>query len=141
MSAEENKAIVRRYVEEVFNQGHIHVIDELFASDYVNHGSIPGNPVQDREGMKQVEIATHAALPDINYEVVHIVAEDEWVTHHWTATATHSGTFMGVPATGRHFSASGMVFTRIVDGKIVEQWRIVDVFGMLQQLGALPSSE
>jgi steroid delta-isomerase-like uncharacterized protein len=140
MSAEENKAIVRRYVEEVFNQGNIRVIDELFAPDYMNHGSIPGTPVQDREGMKQVELVTHAALPDIHYEIAHLVAEGDWVTHHWTATATHSGTFMGIPATGRHFSAAGMVFTRIMDGKIVEQWRIIDVFGIMQQLDALPPS-
>lgn len=94
---------------------------------------------QDHEGMKQIEIATRIALPNIHYEIVHIVAEDDWVPHHWTATATHSGTFMGVAPTGRRFSAAGMVFTRIVAGKIAEQWRIVDVFGMLQKLGGLPS--
>jgi predicted ester cyclase len=67
------------------------------------------------------------------------VAEGDWVVHHWTATATHTGEFMGIPATGRRFTAAGIVITRIADGKIAEQWRIVDVFGMMQQLGALPA--
>ncbi len=138
MSVEENEAIVRRYVEEAFNQGNLTVIDELFAPAHINHGSIPGQPVQDREGMKRVEHATREALPDIRYEIVHLVAQDDWVAHHWTAEATHTGPFMGIPPTGRRFSASGMVFTRLQDGKIAEQWRIVDVYGMLQQLGAVP---
>jgi steroid delta-isomerase-like uncharacterized protein len=139
MSAEDNEAIVRRYFEEAFNNGNLVVIDELFAPDYVNHGSIPGQPVQDREGMKRVEQATRAALPDIRFQLDHVVASGDMVAHHWTATATHTGAFMGVPPTGRHLSAAGMVFTRIRDGKIAEQWRIVDVFGILQQLGALSS--
>lgn len=139
--AEENEAIVRRYFEEAFNQGNLAVIDELFAPGYVNHGSIPGQPVQDREGMKRVEQATRAALPDIRFEIAHLVAGDDWVAHHWTATATHTGEFMGVPPTGRRFSAAGMVFTRIAGGKIAEQWRIVDVHGMLQQLVAASGPE
>ena len=137
--SEENKAIIQRYVEEAFNQGNLDVIDELVAPDYVNHGSIPGLPAQDREDLKRVERATRAALPDIRYQIDHIVADGDWVAHHWTATATHIGEFLGIPPTGRRFSAAGMVFTRIRDGKIAEQWRIVDVFGMLQQLGAAPT--
>ena len=140
VSAEENEAIVRRYVEEAWNKGNDAVVNELFAPDYVNHGSIPGQPVQDREGMKRVERATRAALPDVRYEIAHLVAGEDWVAHHWTATATHAGEFMGVPPTGRRFSAAGMVFTRIEGGKIAEQWRIVDVHGVLQQLGAVPGS-
>ena len=139
VTAEANEAVVRRYVEEAFNRGNLAVINELFAPDYVNHGSIPGQPVQDREGMKRVERATREALPDIRYEITHLVAQGDWVAHHWTAEATHTGPFMGVPPTGRRFSATGMVFTRLRDGKIAEQWRIVDVFGMLQQLDALPA--
>ena len=139
VSAEENEAIVRRYVEEAWNKGNDAVVNELFAPDYVNHGSIPGQPVQDREGMKRVERATRAALPDVRYEIAHLVTGEDCVAHHWTATATHAGEFMGVPPTGRRFSAAGMVFTRLRDGKIAEQWRIVDVFGMLQQLGAPPT--
>ena len=139
MTAEANEAVVRRYFEEAFNRGNLAVIDELFTPDYVNHGSIPGQPVQDREGMKRVERATREVLPDIRYAITYLVARGDWVAHHWTAEATHSGPFMGVPPTGRRFSAAGMVFTRLRGGKIAEQWRIVDVFGMLQQLGALPA--
>ena len=141
MSAAENEALVRRYFEEAFNRGNLAIIDELFAPDYVNHGSIPGVPVQDRAGMKQVEQATRAALPDIRFEIEHLVAGEDWVAHHWTATATHTGAFLGVAPTGRHFSAAGVVFTRIRAGRIVEQWRIVDVYGMLHQLGAVPGPE
>ena len=139
MSADENEAIVRRYVEEAFNQGHLAVIDELFAPGYVNHGSIPGQPVQDRDGMKRVEQVTRAALPDIRFQLDHVVASGDLVAHYWTATATHTGEFMGIPPTGRRFTAAGMVFTRIQDGKIAEQWRIVDAFGIMQQLGGVPA--
>lgn len=135
LSAEENKALVRRYFEEVFNQGHVDLMDELLAPDYVNHGSIPGHPVQDREGIKQVEMASRAALPDIRYSMHRLMAEGDMVAYHWTAEATHQGELMGIPATGRRIAAQGMVFSRIRDGKIAEQWRIVDVFGLLQQLG------
>ena len=67
-------------------------------------GNIPGQPVHDRAGMKQVEIATRAALPEIHYEIAHLIAEGDWVVHHWTATATHSGEFMGIPPTVRALS-------------------------------------
>ena len=67
MSAEGNEAIVRHYFKEAFNGGNPDAVDALLAPDHVNHGSIPGHPVQDRDGSKRVERATRAALPDIRF--------------------------------------------------------------------------
>ena len=141
MSTEENKAIVRRYFEEAWGKGNLDVMDELMAPDYVNHGSVPGHPVTDREGMKRIEVATRQAFPEVNFEMHDMVAEGDIVVYRWTGGGTQQGEFMGIPPSGRQFSTQGVVFSRIRDGKIVEQRRIVDVYTMMQQLGAIPSSE
>jgi steroid delta-isomerase-like uncharacterized protein len=141
MSAEENKAIVRRYFVEAWGKGNLDVTDELMAPDYVNHGSVPGHPVTDREDMKRIEEATRQAFPDVSFEMHDMVAEGDLVVYRWTGGGTQEGEFMGIPPSGRRFSTQGVVFSRVRDGKIVEQRRIVDVYAMMQQLGAIPSPE
>jgi steroid delta-isomerase-like uncharacterized protein len=141
MSAEENKAIVRRYFEEAWGKGNLDVMDELMASDYVNHGSVPGHPVTDREDMKRIEEATRQAFPDVSFEMHDVVAEGDMVVYRCTGGGSQQGEFMGIPPSGRRFSTQGVVFSRVRDGKIVEQRRIVDVYTMMQQLGAIPSPE
>jgi steroid delta-isomerase-like uncharacterized protein len=139
MSTEENKAIVRRYFEEAWGKGNLDVMDELMDPDYVNHGSVPGHPVTDREDMKRVEEATRQAFPDVKFEMHDMMAEGDVVVYRWTGGGTQQGEFMGIPPSGRRFSTQGVVFSRIRDGKIVEQRRIVDVYTMMQQLsGAIP---
>jgi steroid delta-isomerase-like uncharacterized protein len=141
MSAEENKAIVRRYFEEAWGKGNLDVMDELMAPDFVNHGSVPGHPVTDREDMKRIEEATRQAFPDVSFEMHDMVAEGDMVVYRWTGGGSQQGEFMGIPPSGRRFSTQGAVFSRVRDGKIVEQRRIVDVYTMMQQLGAIPSPE
>lgn len=116
------------------------MIDKLISPDYVNHGSIPGHPATDREDMKRIELATRAAFPDVKFELHDMVAEGDMVVYRWTGEGTQRGEFMGIPPSGRRFSTQGMVFSRIKDGKIVEQRRIVDVYTMMQQLGAISES-
>ena len=141
MSAEENKAIVRRYFEEAWGKGNLDVMDELMAPDFVNHGSVPGHPVTDREDMKRIEEVTRQAFPDVSFEMHDMVAEGDMVVYRWTGGGSQQGEFMGIPPSGRRFSTQGAVFSRVRDGKIVEQRRIVDVYTMMQQLGAIPSPE
>jgi steroid delta-isomerase-like uncharacterized protein len=80
-----------------------------------------------------------AAFPDHDAEVVHMVAEGDTVATYKTFTGTHEGEFMGVPPTGNEVTIRVMDFVRYSDGQIVEHWNIVDVAGLLQQLGAMPS--
>jgi steroid delta-isomerase-like uncharacterized protein len=139
MSAEENKALVRRYFDEVWNKNNLDVIDEVIAPDYINHGSIPGHPTATREDAKKIEAQGRTAFPDVKWEMHRLVADGDLVAYHWTAEATHMGEIMGLKPTGKHITMQGMVFSRIANGKIVEQWRIVDNLSMLQQLGAIPN--
>lgn len=136
MSTEENKAVVRRYFDEVWNKNNLDVIDEVVAPDYVNHGSIPGHPTSTREDMKKIEAQGRAAFPDVKWEMHRLTAEGDMVAYHWTAEGTHKGEIMGVKPSGKRVTMTGMVFSRIVNGKIAEQWRVVDVSDVIQKAKA-----
>jgi len=129
-----NKALVRRFVEEVQRRGDLAAIDEFLAPDVVNHTPPPGMP-GDREGSREVIGAIRAAFPDHDAVVEHMVAEGDLVASYKTFTGTHRGEFMGIPPTGRRVTMRVMDFVRIRDGKVTDHWNIVDVAGMLAQLG------
>jgi steroid delta-isomerase-like uncharacterized protein len=139
MSIEENKALVRRFYEEC-NKGQeaaIAVLDELFAPDYVCHGS-GVIPDIDLAGWRQLIPALWTAFPDQHYSLEDLIAEGDKVVHRFTLHCTHQGEFMGVPATGKVVTLTGIYITRVAGGKVVEDWRAVDDLGLLQQLGAIP---
>jgi steroid delta-isomerase-like uncharacterized protein len=136
MSAETNKAAIRRYIEEAWNKGNVGIIDELMASDYARHMT---NAALDREGQKQRILGFRRAFPDVHMIVERMVAEGELVTFHLLMSGTHQGTFMGVPATGKQVKAAAIDIARFEDGKVVEQWGITDLFAVLQQIGAVPT--
>ena len=136
-TAAQNAASQRRIVEEAQGQGRIDVVDELFADDFVDHTPFPGiNP--DREGVKQLFGAIRAAFPDHDAEIQHMVAEGDLVATSKTLTGTHEGEWMGVPPTGRRVTIRVMDYVRYRDGRGTEHWNIVDVAGMLAQLGVEP---
>jgi len=137
MDVEEMKRIDRRYAEEVLDQGRLDVIDEICADDYVGH--VPGFPPSDREGDKQLVGMMRAAFPDIRFTLEEQVAGGDRVLHRLTGRGTHGGEFMGVPATGRTVQATGMNINRFANGKIVESWGVIDLLGIMQQLGVVPS--
>lgn len=140
MSTEENKAVVRRYYEE-FNKGveaSMAAIEELFAPDFVLHGTGPLPEKMDRASMKQMGAAFFTALPDMHWTVEDLIAEGDKVVARFTWRATHRGEFMGVPATGKVVTAKGMNIARVAGGKLVELWEVSDDLGWLQQLGAIP---
>ncbi len=140
MSTEENKAIVRRYWEEAWNKGNLAVVDELVAADFDGHPQ-PSDPDFGRgpEGVKRLVGMYRAAFPDVQMTIEDMLAERDRVLVRWTGRGTHTGELMGIPATGKSATVTGMFLSRIADGKIVEGWGNFDALGMLQQLGVVPS--
>jgi steroid delta-isomerase-like uncharacterized protein len=139
MSTEENKAIVRRMYEE-WNKGQeaaVAALEEHYAPDYVYHGS-GGFGDMDLAAMKQVTPAFWTAFPDQHMAVEDLIAEGDKVVWRYTWRATHQGEFMGIPATGKVVTVTGIAICRFVGGKEVEHWSNADVLGLMQQLGALP---
>ena len=135
--SEQNKAVSRRYIEEAWNKNNMAVIDELVASDYVNHGPGPQLP-PGPEGAKMFIGMYLRAFADTHMHIEDQFAEGDKVFTRWSAHGTHSGDFMGVAATGKSVTVTGMVVDRIVNGKLVESWGEFDQLGMLQQLGVAP---
>jgi len=133
---EENKAILRRVVEEIFNQGNLDLVDELYATDYIYH--IPPNPVHDTEGFRQMLAMYLIAFPDFHMTIEDIFAEGDKVVSRFTFTGTHKSEFMGIPPTEKQVKGTGIVINRFADGKIVEDWESLDFLGFMQQLTAPP---
>jgi len=138
MSAKEHKALVKQYAEQVWTQGRIEVADKYVGSDYLRHD--PGIPFEVRgpEGIKQLVPMYRAAFPDIHFTADDIIAENDKVVVRWDVRGTHRGELMGIAPTGREVRITAIEIFRLSDGKIAEQWVLVDNLGMLQQLGAFP---
>ena len=138
MSTEENKAIVRRVNDEVWSEGHLDVIDELIADDFV--ATVVGAPEQIRgpQGFREFVVMYRTAFPDLRITVDEQVAEGETIVTRWTATGTNEGELMGIPATGKQATTAGININRISGGKLVEGWGLFDQLGLLQQIGAVP---
>ena len=138
MSTEQNKALVRR-LEEVFNRGNMSMVDELFAPDFVEHEELPPGIPPGREAVKQLTTMFRSAFPDFKATIDDIVAEGDKVVIRQTWSGTHKGEFMGVPPTGKSVSFGVIDIIRIAGGKFVEHWGQMDMMGMMQQLGAIPT--
>ncbi len=137
LQVEDNKVLVRRAFEEVWSQGKLDVIDEIYDVDYVKH--VPGSPdFHGPEGEKQFATMFRTAFPDIKFTIEDQIAEGYMVVTRWTYSGTHKGEFMGIPPTGVHVTGTGISIDRIAGGKIMEVWTNYDALGMLQQLGVIP---
>jgi len=137
MSTEQNKAMARRFYNEVIGQGKLEVIDQIVAPSFVDHDR--DNPTHDLAGVKQFIAMIRSAFPDVSAKAEDMIAEGDRVVARVTATGTHRGEFMGTPPTGRHITITGIDILRCADGKAVEHWCEFDNLGILQQLGALPA--
>ncbi len=135
--SEQNKSLVRRYLEQTINAGDVAAFDEFTSRDYIGH--MTGVPVFDHETHKQLLTAFRAAFPDLQVTIEDLIAEGDKVVSRSTYTGTHRGEFQGMPPTGKGFTISGMNITRIADDMIVEDWTVLDMLGMLQQIGAVPA--
>jgi steroid delta-isomerase-like uncharacterized protein len=138
MTTEENKAIARRWSEDLWSRGNLAVADEIIASEYVRHD--PGDPFPARgpEDVKRIVTMLRSMLPDLRIEVEAIVAEGDIVVSRYTTTATDSRGYMGQPATGKTIRTSAIQMFKFRDGKIIESWAARDDLGTLRQLGHLP---
>jgi len=136
VSADTNKEIVRRVGVEPW-EGNIGVIDELVAADYVGHD--PAQPeMHGPEGIKGFVTSYLAAFPDGKITIDDQLAEGDLVATRWTGRGTQQGELMGIPATGKEVTISGITISRVKNGKVVEEWSNWDTLGMLQQLGVVP---
>ncbi|MGH2522624.1 MAG: ester cyclase [Anaerolineales bacterium] len=138
MSPDENKAIVRRY-QEIYNSNQLGALDEIIVADLITHSLLPGLP-PGLEGGKLAHLGFIASIPDLQQRIDDLIAERDKVVMRFTASGTHTGApFMGVPASGRHFTITGISLFRLANGKIVEHWGEEDSLGLLQQLGVMPA--
>ncbi len=137
MSVAENKAMYRRYIEEVWNKGNLAVLDEIFAPNYVIHEPLPTELPQ-IEALKQRVTMIHTAFPDHQFTIEDIVAEGDKVVARLTIRGTHKGEFMGIAPTGKQLTVREIEFVRFEGGKLAELWPLVDNLGMMQQLGVIP---
>lgn len=134
---QENKALVRRFFEEVCNGRKLDVADELFTADHTYHDPfIPTGPGP--AGMKQVIAPYHSAFSDAHWEIEEMVdAEGDLVVTRWIGSGTQDGELAGIPATNRRVRVPGIWMHRISGGKIGQSWNVWDTLGMLRQLGII----
>lgn len=137
--SDENKAIAWRLFDEVLNAHSLAPCDDLYDPTYIPN-SLPPGFSPDREGVKQYHAQYFQAFPDMHLTIDYMIAEGDWVAVRYTGRGTHQGELMGIPSTGKQVTASAVLTLRIMDGRIVEDWLDGDKLGLLQQLGALPSS-
>jgi steroid delta-isomerase-like uncharacterized protein len=137
-TVEENKAVIRRFVEEVQNQRNWDVFDELNDPTFVNHSSPPGVP-NDREGGKIFLAGFLNAFPDARFTVDDMIAEGDQVVTKKTLTGTHKNELSGIPATGKRVTLQFVDIMRVRDGRITEHWLCMDQLSFMQQLGVIPT--
>jgi steroid delta-isomerase-like uncharacterized protein len=138
MSAESNKALSRRLLEEAFNAGNIDVVDELVTTDVVNHDAALPEAMIGPEAAKASIRGYRTAFPDLRITIEEQIADDQGVATRWSAKGTHEGELMGMAPTGKQATVTGITIDRIVDDRIAESWTNWDTLGMLQQLGVVP---
>ena len=129
MSVEENKTLVRREQQELWNHtGHLHAAEELFAADQA-------------EAAKQEATHFRRGFPDVISTIEDLIVEGDKVVARWRSHATHQGEYMGIPPTGNRVEFTGISFYRIEGGKIAQSWTVEDQFGLMRQIGADAESE
>src|SRR5829696_4427563 len=126
MSVEENKDLVRREQEELWNHtGDLDAAEELFAADQA-------------EAARQEAAEFRRGFPDVISTIEDLIAEGDMVVARWRSRATHQGKYMGIAPTGKEVKFTGISFYRVEEGKIAESWTVEDQFGLMQQIGAIP---
>ncbi|MGD9893119.1 MAG: ester cyclase [Dehalococcoidia bacterium] len=137
MSVEANVAATRRLFEDVWSQGNLDAVDEIFAADYLDHVVQGPEPrvVQGPEAFKQVVATFRTAFPDLHYTIDDLIATGDKVVTRFAARGTHRGAFMGLAPTGKSIAYTGIDIGRFENGRLAEAWASYDALGLLQQLG------
>ena len=136
----QNIATLERFVKEVINEGRYESADELVQEDFVELDPLPGQQ-QGREGLKDVIRMMRSCFPDIHWVGEETIAAGDNVVSRFRGTGTHEGRFLGIPASGRKVSVSGVVIDRLSGGKMADSRILMDTLGMMQQLGVIPIPE
>jgi steroid delta-isomerase-like uncharacterized protein len=132
-----HESVIRRYFDELFNEGRVQLAPELLAPDYVNHSAAPGlSP--GGEGVVVVVQALRRAFPDLHYTIEEIVVGKGAVAARTAVTGTHHGDYFGLPPTGRAFRVSQITIERFRDDRIVADHRVTDELALMRRLGAVP---
>jgi len=136
-TARENEELVRRMNEEVWDEGNLDAIGEFVAEDFVGHNPAIPEPVHGPDGLRErIEMIT-AAWPDARLVAEDVVSDGEWVAQRTTLTGTHEGEFVGIEPTGREVEVAGASFQRVENGSFVEEWLLLDMLGLLAQIGVV----
>lgn len=138
MTTEQNKATARRWSEELWNKGNLAVADEIIAADYVRHDPGDPFPAKGPDDVKRIVTMLRSMLSDFTITVDAIIAEGDMVVSRYTATATDTRGYMGLPPTGKTIRTPAIQIFRFANGKIVESWAARDDLGTLRQLGHMP---
>jgi len=136
--SEANKNVVRRLFEEVWNNGYLHVADELFAPNYIHHDASTPDVGRGPESEKKRATLYRTAFPDLRLTAEDIIAEGETVVARWSCHGTHRGDLNGIAPTGKPITISGVSIARFDNGKMVEGFVNWDALGLMQQLGVVP---
>ena len=137
MGVAENKVLVQRFYDEVWDRGNVEFAHEVFAEDYVRHDLRPTQALPGGVGMAKIAADFRRAFPDARWQVDLVLAEDDLVAARWTATGTFSGEWGEVTPTGEFATFSGVnIFRFGPDGKVAELWNHRDDLGFMEQIGA-----
>lgn len=134
MSVRDNKAVIRRWMDDLWNGRNLDAADEIFAPHYVRRGSEVTGPA----GVKEMAKSYLAAFPDLEFRMNEMIGEADLIAIRYTARGTMAGPLMGLPPTKKLARIHGMDFFRLEGGQIVESWPAWDELGMIQQLGLMP---
>jgi steroid delta-isomerase-like uncharacterized protein len=135
MTTTANKALVTRSYEQVLNQRNLAALDDLLAPNFASW--LPDGAKLGRAEYRDAVVASHQAFPDLVVEVLDQLAEGDKVATRWRASGTHRGPFAGIPATGRPVTITAIHLHRVADATLIEHWEEINLFRLMQQLGAL----
>jgi steroid delta-isomerase-like uncharacterized protein len=138
--AQENSILIRRWFEEVWNNGRMEAIDEMASPDVIGHGQAQHATDIGLREFKPFVQALRSAFPDMKVTIDYIIEQGDKVVARWTSTMTHRGEFLGIAPTGKKATITGTTTQRISGGKIVEGWDNWDQLGLLVQIGAVPAA-
>ena len=136
---EKNKALIRADFEEVWNQGKLDVIDDIYDTNFIKHTPGIGSPdIHGPGGLKQSVNMFRTAFPDGQFMIEDQITEGNKVVNHWIGSGTHEGELLGIPPTGIQLKWTGVAIYRFADGKIVEVWIYSDIWNILKQFAVNP---
>jgi steroid delta-isomerase-like uncharacterized protein len=132
---QDNKQVVRRLIEEGWNQGKTNVVSDLLANNCRFHDEVFPHLTSGADNLRRHIESCRAGFPDLKFSIDDTIAERDEVVVHWTARGTHKGSFLGMPATNKKSTVSGTSIYRLEGSKIVESWANWNLMSMMQQLG------